>query len=139
MTMHLCLALATWLAAADNKDLDKLQGTWQRTSAVVNGKKLAQSEVDRQQLIIKGNHYTLKIGPMTRTGTLELRPGKTPKELDIMSDAGPNKGKVLKGIYELTGSTFRYVIAPPGKDRPTKFESKPGTSQSLYINQRGKP
>ena|SRR5947207_3285697 len=139
MTAHLWVALAaTWLGAAE-EDLGRLQGTWQRVAAVVDGQELPQAAVKKQLLLIEGTGYKLKTAEGSREGVFEIRPTKTPKEIDIKSASGPNKGKVLKGIYELDGDTFKYCVAPPGKDRPTELSSKPGSGHMLYTNKKIKP
>jgi uncharacterized protein (TIGR03067 family) len=138
MTQTIIL-LTLLTSAADDKDQEKVQGTWQRVSMVVDGKEVPAEDVKAQQLTIKGNRYTLRIGKQSREGTLKLDSSKKPREVDIKSASGPNAGKVLKGIYELDGDTFKYCIAAPGKDRPTEFPSKPGTGQALAVNKRVKP
>jgi uncharacterized protein (TIGR03067 family) len=120
-------------------DLDAVQGTWKRVSGEVNGKALPEAEVQKTSLTIQGDKYTLKIGEQTRTGILKLDASKTPHQIDIISDAGPNKGKSLLGIYELDGDTFKYCLGAPGKERPTEFASKPGSGAGLYVNKRQKP
>ena len=34
---------------------------------------------------------------------------------------------------------FTYIVAPPGKARPTEFITRPGTDHGFFINQRVKP
>jgi uncharacterized protein (TIGR03067 family) len=118
------------------KELAKLQGTWTRVSAEVDGKKLSDDELKGATLTVKGDQYTLKQGGQTRTGTLKVDPAKKPKQIDIISGEGPNKGKSLLGIYEIEGDTFRYCFALGGKDRPTEFSGKAG--QGLYTNKKEK-
>jgi len=140
MPAHLWMPFAAaWLAAADDADLQKLQGTWQRVSIVLDGKEASEDEAKKQQLTIKEADYTLRIGEQSREGTLQLDSTKKPKEINIKSASGPNKGKILKGIYEIDGDTLKYCVAPPGKDRPTDFTSKPGSGHMLYINKKVKP
>lgn len=135
----LVLAAGLVVVAADAKDeLDKLQGTWARTTAEVNGKPAPEGELKNTTLVIQGDQYTLKTPDRDRKGTLKLDPTKSPKEIDLTPSAGPNKGKTLHGIYELDGDTFRYCLAVDGKDRPTEFSSKPGSGHGLFVNKREK-
>jgi uncharacterized protein (TIGR03067 family) len=137
-TLLLILPLGLLTSPQDDtaKDLAKLQGTWNRVSAEVNGKKVAAEELKGVTLTVKGDGYTLKQGDQTRTGTVKIDATKKPKQIDIISAEGPNKGKSLLGIYEVDGDTLRYCIAQPGKTRPTEFAGKEG--QSLFVNQRAK-
>jgi uncharacterized protein (TIGR03067 family) len=41
------------------RDLEKLQGTWQLVSGVVDGEELPDEEVKNTQIIIKGNTFVL--------------------------------------------------------------------------------
>ncbi len=126
------------VAADDKGDLDKLQGTWVRASIERDGKPSPADELKNSRLTLKGDKYTLDDGKEKRTGTFKLDATKTPKTLDIISDAGPNKGKTLKAIYKIEGDTFTYCVAPPDKDRPTEFSGKEGTGHTLLVNKREK-
>jgi uncharacterized protein (TIGR03067 family) len=117
-------------------DLAKVQGTWKRSAAEVDGKKTPEDELARTTLTITGDAYVLKTGEQTRKGTIKLDGTKTPKQIDLISAEGPNKGKSLLGIYELQGDTFRYCLAMPGKARPTEFSAGAGSGQGLYVNRR---
>ncbi len=126
------------LAAEAGKDLDKLQGTWVRVSVVRDGKEVPADQFKNSKLTIQGDKYTLDEGKDKRSGTFKVDASKTPHTLDIISDAGPNKGKTLKGIYKIEGDTFTYCVAGPGKDRPTEFSSKEGSGHTLLVNKREK-
>ena len=54
-----------------------------------------------------------------------------PEAIDYVLLEGPNKGKTLLGIYELTGDTLKSCFAAPGKDRPTDFATKAGDLRTL--------
>jgi uncharacterized protein (TIGR03067 family) len=120
-------------------DLAPRQGTWKRVAAEVDGKETPAGELKGTTLTIEGDRYTLKQAGQVRTGTLKLDSTKSPKQIDIISAAGPNKGKSLAGIYELQGNTFRYCVAQPGKARPTEFSAKAGSGLGLFVNQRATP
>jgi uncharacterized protein (TIGR03067 family) len=121
---------------AAKKELAMLQGSWVRVSAEVDGKKVPDEELKKTRLVITSDRYTLKSPDQTRQGGIRLDPTKTPKTIDLMSTEGPNKGQTLLGIYELGEGLFRYCVAPPGKERPKEFVSKPGTGVGLYANKR---
>jgi uncharacterized protein (TIGR03067 family) len=135
----LVLAAGLALRAADAKDeLDRLQGTWNRTSAEVNGKPVSEAELKNTTLVIQGDQYTLKTPEGDRKGTIKLDPTSSPKHFDLTPSAGPNKGKTLLGIYEVDGDTLRYCLALNGKDRPTEFSGKEGSGRGLFVNKRAK-
>ena len=138
---HLWMALAAaCLGTEDAGDLQKLQGTWNCKSIVVDGKKKDETK-HGGELVIKGNHYTLRVyedEPDNKV-MFEIHPDKEPKQIDLMPSAGPHKGKVAKGIYKLEGETLTVCVARPGIDRPSDFTSKPGSERLLRVYNKVKP
>jgi uncharacterized protein (TIGR03067 family) len=135
----LLLPLAGLLPAADEgaqAELGKLKGIWQAVSAEVDGRKANPMELEKTFLTIEGDRYSLRLPEATRKGTFKIDAGKTPKQIDVTAADGPEKGKTLRGIYELKGATLRYCVAEPEKDRPTEFASKAGSGRRLYVLKR---
>ena len=136
---------ASLLLAADSKDdaakkeLDKFTGTWKAVSIVEDGKEVAKDEAEKVSLTVKGEDYTFRRGDVVIEGTHKLDPSKTPKTIDAVRNTGPDKGKPILGIYELTDDTFKVCFAPAGKDRPTEFASKAGSGARLIVMKREKP
>src|SRR2546430_1528753 len=102
MLAYACIALAfSSTSAATDGDLKKVQGAWKRVSVTSDGRDYPEAAA-QQQLIIKGDSYTIKAKDhKDQEGTFRLDPSKMPKEIDIIPSTGPNKGKTLKGIYKL--------------------------------------
>jgi len=136
------LAFALLLAGAgrgDEKDTKAFDGTWQAVSMVQDGKEVPKEDVEKVTLTVKGERYTLKTGGEPVEGTHKLDPSKKPRTIDATRSTGPDKGKTMLGIYELTEDTFKVCFAPPGKDRPTEFASKAGSGNRLIVMKRVKP
>ena len=123
-------------AEAPAAELKKFTGTWQAVSVFRDGREVQEEKVI---LTVKGEKYTLQTGKETVEGTHKLDPTRKPKTIDAVRTAGPDKGKTLLGIYELTNDTFKICVAAPGKDRPTEFASKPGSGTRLMVFKRQKP
>ncbi len=129
-------------ADAPKDDLDKLQGTWILVSAVRDGKDVPDDEVSRTKLIIKGDAFTfpeyerIGTGP---SGTFTIDPSRTPRAIDATPSSGPNKGETWLGIYEIAGDLYKVAFAPPGKARPTRFVSEPGSGRLHSVWRRGTP
>jgi len=86
------------------RDLEKLQGTWQLVSGVVDGKKLPDKEVKNTQIIIKDNTFVLPNASGVGTspkGTFIINPNSDPKQVDSTATDGPNVGR---------GSTHRIKL-----------------------------
>jgi uncharacterized protein (TIGR03067 family) len=134
----LVLLLALRAAADAPSELDKFTGTWLAESITHDGKEAPKDDVKKVFLNVKGANYTLFTGREVIKGTHTLDPGKKPKAIDAKRSQGPDKGKTIKGIYELDATTFKVCFAPADKDRPTAFEAKEGSGNRLLVFRRGK-
>ncbi len=127
---------------AGKTDKDKLQGTWKVVSVIqFDGKPAPEADTKDAKLVIKGDRWTLLYGPGQRdtfAGTQKLDPVKTPKTIDVEVTEGQGRGAELFGIYELDGDSYKVCFASNEKDRPTKFEAKPGTDRLLFVFKRVK-
>jgi uncharacterized protein (TIGR03067 family) len=124
---------------ATKKDQEKFNGSWKAVSVEYDGKEIPKDAVDKVSLTVKGEEYTFRRGGDVIKGTHKLDASKTPKTIDAVRTEGPDKGKLLLGIYELTDDTYKVCFAPPGGDRPTEFVSKPGSKYRLIVMKREKP
>jgi uncharacterized protein (TIGR03067 family) len=132
--------LMTTPARADEKDeLKKMQGTWVPTAAEFGGQQWPEQQRKTIKLVIEDDRYTVTVAGQTDKGTVKLDLKAKPPAMDITGTDGPNKGKTFPAIYELSGDTLKVCYALEGKDRPAKFESKPGTAIFLVTYQRAKP
>ena len=130
------LATAGWSFATDAKDdavkaeMDKLQGTWQLVSVETEGKAPPAEVIKTIRVVISGSKHTVHVGDQTPAKDIPftIDPTKTPKET---TDTLPD-GTTIQGIYELDGDTLKSCVAPPGKDRPTKFEGKGGNTLRVF-------
>jgi len=123
-------------------DLEKLRGTWQLISGVVDGKELPDEEVKNTQIIIKDNTFVLPnesgVGTSPK-GTFIINPNADPKQVNSTTTDGPNIGKVSLGIYEVEGDSQKTSFGPPGGPRPTEFSSKSGSGNILQVWKRVNP
>ncbi len=125
--------------AAVKKELAKFEGAWRYDSMEMDGKSIPLVGFEDARLTIKGKDFVSKEVGATHKGTFSLDLAKKPKTIDVIFSEGPEAGKVYKGIYELDGDTYKVCMAVPGKDRPTAFETKPGSNCVLEVLKRAKP
>ena len=52
-------------------------------------------------------------------GQIKLDADKNPRTIDAIAAAGPLKGMVQPGIYQIEGNEMRMVFSTPGADRHT--------------------
>ncbi len=74
----------------------------------------------------------------SQKGIIKVDPSKTPKWMDSKATNDAAKGELSLGIYKIAGDDYKVCFAPPGKDRPKKFSSIPGSGQILQVWKREK-
>jgi uncharacterized protein (TIGR03067 family) len=133
------------LTAAEPKDEKKvdpeaksMDGTWELVSAELGGQKLPDEIVKTFSLMMKDGKYTVKSGGPDDKGTVKYDATKKPKELDVIGEEGPNKGKTFLAIYEHDGDALKVCYDLEGKKRPTEFKTETSTKQFLAVYKRKK-
>ena len=129
--------------ADDKADLDKevrkFQGTWTFESSEAGGEKLPVGKLKELILTFEGLKHTVKKSEdVIQVGTQKIDPSKSPKTIDVTMAAGPKKGTVMLGIYEIDGDTLKVCFDPQGKKRPTEFKSAPGSQTFVNVHKREK-
>jgi uncharacterized protein (TIGR03067 family) len=113
---------------------DAFDGVWQLSSGESDGKSLSATQLEGGKLAIQDGRYTVTLADVgTVTGTQELGTAGELKTIDIMDESGPRQGQTCLGIYELNGDEFRVAFAAPGEERPSKFETTPGSGQWMHV------
>ena len=119
------------------KEVRKFQGTWTFESSETGGKELPADALKGLILTFEGDKHTLKKGDeVIQVGTQKIDPSKSPKTIDVKMTEGPNKGKVMLGIYEIDADTLKVCFDPQGKKRPTEFKSGPGSENFVNVHKR---
>jgi uncharacterized protein (TIGR03067 family) len=118
-------------AAQPQNDYQRLSGEWQLTGAVINGKRVPESQVKRTVLVTSGNTFRFPHASGVAThiaGKFTLNPHTIPKQVDSVAIGGKNAGQVTLGIYEIIDSTHqRECWGAPGGARPTAFIAPRGS------------
>jgi len=102
-------------------------GTWELVWAVDDG---VERQTDRNRITVAADGWTAG----DNVFSYRMYPHTRPKHMDWK-----HAGQVYQGIYELDGQTLRLCVAPPGKPRPTEFETRPGDGRSLHLRRRVEP
>ncbi|SRR6266542_1552543 len=134
-------ALAAPQEGEVKKDLERLRGTWTLVSAERDGKPAPVDEVKKTRITFAGTTFVFPAASgvgTSRKGTIKLDPSKTPKWMDAQATEDAGKGKVSLGIYEIAGDDYKVCFAPPGKERPKEFASRPGSGHILQVWKRAK-
>ena len=141
--LSLSLLLVGAVHAQDDpakKELARLEGMWKYVK-VEAPDKITEAIFKDSVMEIRGNKMIHKItlpGDKNEVheSTIALDPGKKPKAIDITPLDGPEKGKAMKGIYELDGDTLKMAFELG--ERPTDFIFKKGGAREVYTLKRVK-
>jgi uncharacterized protein (TIGR03067 family) len=120
------------------KDESKIDGTWLGKTAEIGGKELPKQAVANLKLTLKKGEYEVQAESADR-GTVTYDDSAKPKKMDIKGVEGPNKGKTILAIYELTGDTLKICYDLSGKSHPTEFKTRPKERLFLVTYERKKP
>jgi uncharacterized protein (TIGR03067 family) len=142
--LALVAATATAVAfAADDaqvkKDLKALEGTWQYTSQVDNGKETEKEKLKAVTVTITadGKWEAKQEGKVFLEGTVRIDPSKKPKAADWkITTEGDLKGKSALGIYDVDKDTWKHCFS--FDKRPEKFESEEGSKVTNAVLKRVK-
>jgi uncharacterized protein (TIGR03067 family) len=127
-------SLAARQAFADNKDDEKILGTWTVVSIEEGGKKAPEELIkDATVTFTADGKMTTKRGEQEQEFTYRLDPTQKIKEFNGTNAAG----KTVSGIYKFDGDTLTVCFDRAG-GRPTEFASPDGTVIVLYALKREK-
>jgi uncharacterized protein (TIGR03067 family) len=118
-----------------NKELHKLDGSWQMETLQQNGDPTPAEEVKKLRLVLRSHHWTMMSEDKpVASGNYTVDPAK--KTIDRVDIEGKDAGKKFRGIYQLDGDSLKTSWAPATEDRPTNFEYKKGSNRELNILKR---
>jgi uncharacterized protein (TIGR03067 family) len=118
----------------------KMQGTWKPVTAELAGNPFPNEVLKTMSLVVTDGKYTVTVGQQTDEGTVKLDPSKKPREMDITGTKGPNQGKKIPAIYELTDDTLRVCYDLSGTAaRPKEFKTEANSQLFLVEYKRQKP
>jgi len=130
--LALPIALSLFACSADESAAASLAGTWAPQVAKLGGADLPIAAFQGSNLILTEDTYEFAgdQGTYTRVGS-----GK-PAQMDILGQSGPNAGRTIQAIYQLTGDQLKVCYQLGEGARPTAFESPAGTQVFLVGYQR---
>jgi uncharacterized protein (TIGR03067 family) len=135
------VVLAVSSVAADDKDtIDpaKMVGTWKYVSGEKNGEKVDADRLKDQTVIITKDKITLK-GEQTFVMKYTIDAKKKPAAIKMeMTESPFGAGATAEGIVEVDGDNLKMCYAQQGGAAPTKFATKEGSNQHLFVLKRSK-
>jgi uncharacterized protein (TIGR03067 family) len=140
----LFLAAAGFAAAApappekENKDQEKIQGSWSIQTMTRGGKDMPAEEIIKLKLVIDGEKFIPMRDGQAEPGeaTFKLDPAKKPATIDVTNN---KSGEVVLGIYKIDADVLTIAARMPGgKERPTEFAAPADSELVLIVLKRDK-
>lgn len=106
-------------------DFGRFQGEWQLAVPATARDKSQAARVKPVTVRVTGDRWVYAAnGQETQRYAMTLRPGASPKEIDLVQLDRDDKptARVLRGIYKVEGDRAEVVVAPDPEPRPTEFE-----------------
>jgi uncharacterized protein (TIGR03067 family) len=120
------------------KDLALLQGTWEQVGVEANGIANPDGEFSASGTLttFAGNEFSVVSaeGKVLLKGTFRLDGTTIPRQATWIDESGPDRGKHLPGIYNLSGDNFVFVAAEAaGSAKPTDFRTETGQTMRKFV------
>lgn len=107
-------------------------GTWHPVTAVLGGQEFPKSVLDNIVLKLNGEQYAVTVNGTPDKGTCVVDTSTTPHRMTITGKVGPNQGKTLLAIFEVTdNAVLRVCYDLTGKEFPKEFKAPAGTMHYL--------
>jgi uncharacterized protein (TIGR03067 family) len=120
-------------------DLTCLQGNWKIVELEGDGQRATDREMKHMRWSFKENQIqATNLGEDLETwATFTLDSSADPKQIDLTIQHGPDKGKILQGIFKLAKNRLTVCTGEiPAARRPTEFSTSEGSSRCLFTLER---
>jgi len=128
----LAFALALTACSGGKTTVPSLTGAWAPQVAQLGGQELPIATFQGANLNLTADTYEFA----GDKGTYTLGSTSKPAQLDIVGKEGPNAGRTIQAIYELTGDQLNVCYQLGPGERPRTFESLAGTQVFLVRYKR---
>jgi uncharacterized protein (TIGR03067 family) len=120
------------------KDLELLQGTWEQVGIEVDGVKNPSDEYSAAGTLTIFDRDEFSVisaeGNMLLKGKFRLDATTIPRQATWVDEIGPDAGKHLPGIYNLSGDNFVFVAAgEEASSKPTDFRTENGQTLRRFV------
>ena len=105
-----------------------LEGTWAPIAASVSGKELLVAELRVKYLILDGHDYNIvdRSNQVVDRGEYLVNDSARPWTIDIVGRDGPNAGRSMLAIFELTGDRLTVCYNLDSGTRPGELPAESG-------------
>lgn len=118
-------------AQTDSQQRD-IDGIWHPISAVLGGQEMPKSVREGIVLKLEGKQYSVTVNGTPDKGTCVIDMAAKPARMTITGTVGPNQGKTLLAIFEVSApDRMRVCYDVTGREFPAEFKSESGTTHYL--------
>lgn len=136
----LTLCLVPGIPVSADERASDLDGIWHPMTAVLMGQELPQEVREGIVLKLAGDQYTVTVNGTPDKGACVVDRESVPHRMTITGKVGPNQGKTLLAIFEMTESgSMRVCYDVIGAAFPAEFKSEPKTTHYLVEYRRELP
>lgn len=112
-------------------DQGTLADDWELATLEEGGKKRDTQNVE---LAVNLDTFELHVGDKVEWEVeYTLDPGKKPREIDLVLNAGTNDAKTYRGIYTIERDSVKICFDKGGKKRPAEFKTAAGNADEVLI------
>ncbi len=130
--MRHAVLLLLLFQSPDAVELERHQGTWRVVSFERDGTETPKEIIDSIERIVEGDHVVWKRNGKSFAGTtMKLDPKADLATIDLAPDGGPNREKVVHGIYKLERDTLMICTSDADQPRPKEFNAASGSGWTL--------
>jgi len=105
-------------------DLQRNQGHWIATSAIMAGTPFPSAVTESISLIVTGDVYEVMVGGKSDKGKCKTDLERSPNRMTITGTDGPNAGKTYLAIFDFPSvEEMRVCYDLTGTEYPTVFDS----------------
>lgn len=110
-----------------------LIGTWKAIALEQNGEPVTLENAQDTRLVFTAKTYAIRKGKDTlERGAYHVEAGPGLASIDLRPENGPDKGRTLKGVYQIEGGALLMCIGTPSAPRPTALAATSGTNHLLF-------
>jgi uncharacterized protein (TIGR03067 family) len=124
---------------SQQREHEQLTGTWTVASGRYDLEKLSEKDLEGFRLTFGDDGLKWEEAGTKEMLTVQLDPVATPAAINLTVAAGPNKGKILRGIYQVEKDRLTLRLPPTFSDeRPKDLKQEEGV-EAVLILKRAKP
>ena len=112
-------------------DAQRLQGTWTLVWSITDGKRAPEGTTPALTMMLTDKNFRSEwADELFRQSTYQLDPTHDPRWIDLIAPS-EYPGHVSRGIYRFEGDEVLLCLPRANADRPSRFESQPGSGITL--------